>query len=65
MFNKTAIHWGICLPSSCTTKDAQIFTKEVFESATETLKVVSVEVNQDRCIYEKAQEITSPEIIYG
>lgn len=65
VYNNTVIHWGICLPSSCTTLDAQLFTKAVFSSVVEEIEVLSVIVDENKCVYEKMIPITSSEIIYG
>ncbi|KAJ8921959.1 hypothetical protein NQ315_008593 [Exocentrus adspersus] len=64
-FNNTVIHWGICLPSSCTTDDAQIFVKKIFSSAVENFEVVYVKVDDNKCYYEHSPPFTALEIIYG
>ncbi|KAJ8949571.1 hypothetical protein NQ318_016202, partial [Aromia moschata] len=64
-YNNTVIHWGICLPSSCTTEDAQVFVQEIFSSAVENFEVTSVQIEASKCYYEHSLAITSSEIVYG
>ncbi|KAJ8946580.1 hypothetical protein NQ314_008862, partial [Rhamnusium bicolor] len=64
-FNSTIIHWGICLPSSCSTGDAQVFVQEIFSSAVETFEVKSVIVDTNKCYYENSPPFTLWEVIYG
>ncbi|KAG5882815.1 hypothetical protein JTB14_024571 [Gonioctena quinquepunctata] len=65
LFNRSVIHWGICLPSACTTKDAEIFTREVFTSSAENFEVVSVVVDPEKCEINGSQPFTILEIVYG
>lgn len=59
------MHWAICLPSSCTSKDAQIFVREVF-TAIVNLSTLEVEVDEKNCyIHGESARITPGEIVYG
>ncbi|XP_018562596.1 nose resistant to fluoxetine protein 6-like [Anoplophora glabripennis] len=64
-FNNSVIHWGICLPSSCSTEDAQIFVHEVFTSAVHNFDVVHVRVDSDKCYHESSPPFTALEIVYS
>ncbi|CAH1176236.1 unnamed protein product [Phaedon cochleariae] len=64
-YNNTILHWGICLPSSCLTEDAEIFTREIFASAAENFEVVEVIVKADKCTAKVSSPFTNSEIIYG
>ncbi|KAJ8978537.1 hypothetical protein NQ317_009480, partial [Molorchus minor] len=64
-FNNTVIHWGICLPSSCSTEDAGVFVREIFSSVVENFEVVSVTIEPNKCYYEHSSPITTLEVVYG
>lgn len=64
-YNNSIIHWGVCLPSSCTTEDASIFTREIFSSSAENFEVVSVNVEQEKCYTQATPPVSTAEIIYG
>nr|CAI5836893.1 unnamed protein product [Callosobruchus analis] len=64
-YNRSVIHWGICLPSSCTSEDAKIFTKEIFAATAEHFEVVDVTIDENKCYYEKSQPLSKAEIVYG
>ncbi|CAH1964853.1 unnamed protein product [Acanthoscelides obtectus] len=64
-YNRTVIHWGICLPSSCTSEDAKIFTKEIFAATAEHFEIVNVTIDDNKCYYEKPQPLSKAEIVYG
>nr|XP_023017426.1 nose resistant to fluoxetine protein 6-like isoform X2 [Leptinotarsa decemlineata] len=64
-FNNSLLHWGICLPSACTTLDSEIFTREIFASSAENFEVVSVSVDPIKCTVNKSPPFTTLEIVYG
>lgn len=64
-FRDKVIHWGICLPSSCTSYDASIFVREIFTSIAVNIGPVDVQVKENNCYVNKKQPLRTGEIIYG
>ncbi|XP_072397889.1 nose resistant to fluoxetine protein 6-like [Diabrotica undecimpunctata] len=64
-FNNRIVHWAVCLPSSCTSKETEVFTQEIFASSLPKFDVVSVYVDPKKCEYQKPLPIKTEEIIYG
>lgn len=62
-FNKT-LHWAICVPSTCSNKDAEYFLHAIFSSVISHHNV-SVVVPQIKCHVEEPAPLTKLEIVYG
>ncbi|XP_057655436.1 nose resistant to fluoxetine protein 6-like [Diorhabda carinulata] len=64
IFDKNFLHWSICLPSSCSTHDADIFVRSIFSSFSPKYDVF-IDDNLPTCETDKILPITTGEIIYG
>lgn len=65
VFNKNILHWSICLPSSCTTNDADMFVRSMLSSTSTEFEVFIDNADPTTCETEETLPITTGEIIYG
>lgn len=62
-FNNT-IHWAVCVPSTCSAKETELFIKDIFHTFIPS-RQVNIFVDEQKCTFVKQESFTTLEIIYS